>query len=386
MSVRNPELHQVSPGPSTSGVVLRQPVLLKLVGPSLIDPRSFGSQSFAVYGPGDVVYDTGPGSVLNSGLHDDPYRLIDGVLARDRVPGTYDVFFSGAQGVSGVGPNISGAIGVSGTAVYLQFTPSVPLNPNTEYQAVLMGDDIAGTYLEGSGRYLGVTSWTSASEFTQSGTASSGALGVVSSYDRILPTSEYDSDTGYNDRYTVTITSGHPNGAPKFTWQKASSVGTFPSEGAGLHDLGDNLLVQFSGNIQAGQVYTLDVYTPKPLETTYVWKFVTSELDASTPPSVPTPGDVVIDESGGGFVVAPVSDDPLVLVQTYPDNLDYAIREDLPAVVFEFNTELASGVTPDVSGILVHLSPLAGMPNITVNDSFYPSGIEVSGKYLKLWL
>lgn len=384
MSVANPQLQQVSPEHGVSGVVLRQPVLLKLVGPSLVDPRSFGSHTFAVYGPGDVVYDSGPGSILNSGIHDDPYRLVDGVLARDRVPGTYDIFFSGSQGVSGV--SASGVIGTSGTAVYLQFTPTVPLNPNTTYEAVLVGDDLAGSYIEGSGRYLGVTTWTSDAEFSVSGTASSGTLQVVSSYDRILPTSEYDSDTGYNDTYTVTITSGHSDGAPKFTWSQASSPGTYPSEGAGVHDLGNNLTIQFEGEIAAGQVYTLDVYAPKPLEDTFTWRFTTSQLDASTPPSVPTPGDVVIDQSGGGFVVTPVSDDPLVLVATYPEHLDYAIREDMPAVVFEFNTELASGVTPDVQDVLVHLSPLAGMPNIEVNDSFYPSGIEVSGIYLKLWL
>jgi hypothetical protein len=384
MSVRNPELQSVSPSPNVSGVVLRQPVLMAVVGPSLVDPRSFTSKTFAVYGPGDVVYDTGPGTLLNSGIHDDPYRLIDGVTIRDRLPGTYELFYSGSNGVSGL--TASGTIGTSGVVVYMQFTPSEPMAPNTVYQAVLVGDDNAGTFLEGSGRYLGVTSWTSDASFAQSGTSSSGVLSVLTSYDRILPTTVYDSDNGYNDTYTVTITSGHPQGAPKFNWSQSSSVGTFIGDGDGVHDLGDNLTIQFSGNIITGQVYTLDTYIPKPLENTFVWTFNTSNLDASTPPSVPTPGDVIIDDSGAGFIISTATSEPLSVVEAYPDHLEYAVRQDLPAIVLEFNKTLASGVTTDVSGIQISISPLAGMPNITVNDSFYPSGIEVSGKYLKLWL
>lgn len=383
MAVQNPELQSVSPAPGTSGVVLRQPILLAVVGPSLVDPRSFTSETFAVYGPGDVVLEPGAGTILNSGIHDDPYRLVDGPLRRDRIDGDYDLFFSGTAGVSGLAA--SGTIGTSGVVVYLQFTPSEPLQPNTDYQAVLVGDDLSGSFLEGSGRYLGLTSWTSDAQFAQSGVASSGTLEVRSSYDRILPTALYDSDTGYNDTYTVTITSGHPDGAPKFTWEKASSAGTFSGQGAGIHDVGDNLTFEFEGRTVAGQVYTLDVYTPKPLEDTFVWTFNTSELDAVTPPSVPTPGDTLIDNSGGGFVITETSDDPLVVVAAYPEHLEYAVRADLPAVVLEFNKPLASGVI-NPSGILIELSPLAGMPNVTANDSFYPSGVEVSGKYLKLWL
>jgi len=356
---------------------------MTILGPGLIDPRTFNSETFALYGPGDVVMDTGAGTLLNSGIHEDPYRLIDGPLRRDRVPGTYDMFFSGEAGISGV--TASGIIGISGTVMYLQFTPSVPLAPNTAYEALLVGDNLAGTYLEGSGRYLGPTTWTSDAEFTQSGTASSGIAQVNSSYDRILPTTLFDEDTGYNDTYTVTIISGNPDGSPDFTWSKESSAGTYSSDGGGIHSLGSNLTFEFVGLTITGQVYTLETYIPKPLETTYSWRFVTSELDASTPPVVVTPGDTVIDSSGGSFIIQPSTDGPLKVIDSYPENLEYAVISELGYIRLQFNKPLAQGVYA-VGNVDITSTPLLGLPTSEPPTSIIPGSLEVSGVYLTIHL
>ena len=390
MSINNPELQTVTP--VGSGVVLRQPIVMTFVGPSLIDPRSFSSNTFAIYGPGDVVYDTGPGTILNSGIVDSPYTLIDGAVIREQVAGEYELYLSGVSGYSEL--HASGNIGVSGTKVTCLFTVNQPLSPNTIYEAVLVGDDLASGYLEGSGRYLGIQSWTSESYFTQSGTVSSGTLGVQSSYDRILPTTIYDSSTGYNDTYTVTITSGSDFGAPKFSWGKASVGGTYPGEGAGIHDLGDNLTVQFSGQSIVGQEYTLDTYVPKPLTTTYSWKFLTSELDSSVPPTIPTPESVVFDNTAAGeILISPISStqEALKPLDTFPENYEYAVISGLQLVVFKFNKVLKPWLV--TSGIItttdfpLTITPLAGMPNITMNEgTIYPNLVEISGVYLKLWI
>jgi hypothetical protein len=385
MSVANPQLRSAIPIPVESGAVLRQPVYLTFTGPSLIDPRSWGPSTFAVYGPGDVIYDTGPGTILNSGIATDPYKLIDGITLRERVSGTFSITISGTSDY-----NISGYLGVSGTNVICTFVPGAPYRPNTQYEVVVVGDDEAGTYLEGSGRYLGVTSWTSNSYFTQSGPASSGICRVLTSYDNILPTPLWDIATGYNDTYSLAITSGSDIGAPQFLWSRAAYPGSYLGIGSGIHSLGFNLTLEFSGVIQSGQLYTLDVYIPKPLLTTYVWRFNTSEYDASEPPYIPVPPVTVIDETGGGFLITSGVPEELRVIDTWPTNLDYTIVSGLPCVIFQFNKTLdpylvTSGYI-NVNNFLVSVSPLAGMPNIQVNPSFYPSMIQISGIYMFLWL
>lgn len=365
---------------------------MTLIGPSLVDPRSWGSHTFAVYGPGDVVYDQGPGSILNSGLRDDPYTLIESVIIRDRIPGTYDLYFSGIGGTSPV--TASGYIGVSGTKVYARWTPTVPLRPNTQYQAVLVGEDIANDYIIGSGRYLGVTSWTSDEYWTASGVQSSGNLKTITSYDRILPTAYYDTDTGYNDTYTIEVISGSTIGAPKFQWSQRSSVGTYTAVGSGIHSLGDNLGVLFSGIINSGTIYTLDVYVPRPLETTYQWTFTTATLDASVPPTIPTPPPVIINQVGGGLVITQTPQTaapPLQVLETWPAKHEYAVVSGLPIIIINFNKPLKPWLV--TSGLIkntdfpIKLSPLMGMPNTSVQSrTVYPASIEVSGSYLKLWM
>lgn len=386
MSVDNPVVAQVNPTVNQSGVVLRQPIRVYFTGPSLIDPRSFSTRTFAVYGPGDVVTDTGAGTILNSGFVND-YQLIDGVVERDRVPGDYNIYLSGASGFTTL--TASGYIGTSQT-VLCEFVPSVPFNAETQYTAVLVGDD-ESNLLFGSGRYLGVTSWTSNAEFSlTSGAATSGGLIVETSYDRILPTSEYISATGYNDTYHVTITSVDTDGIPTFSWSKASG-GSYSGQGLGIHDLGNNLTFSFSGTIAANQKYSLDVYIPKPLEETYTWQFTTAQLNAVSPPATPTPGNVVIDNTGGGLVVTTYDETPLQLMRTWPENYEYAVVSGLPLIVLEFNKVLRDDLV--TSGIIttedfpINIQPLAGMPNVVSNQgTIYPSGVEVSGKYIKLWL
>lgn len=390
MSVAKPQLKSVDPG-SVSGVVLRQPIVMLFTGPSLIDPRSFGSSTFALYGPGDVVFENGPGTILNEQVETDPYKLIDGPVVRERIPGDFEIYLSGTGGLQTL---TSGQIGVSGTIVWGQFTPSVPLKPNTQYEAVIVGDDFPSGYLEGSGRYLGITSWTSDAQFAQSGTATSGTITVQTSYDRILPTNIYDSTTGYMDTYTITITSGHKTGQPKFTWEKESSVGTYSAEGSGIHDVGDNLTFLINGETLAGQVYTLDVFIPRPLEETYTWTFTTSELDASAPPTTPIPESVIIDETAGGTVLTPTTStsiDNLYIVDSWPVEWEYAVIQDLPVIILEFNKVLDPYLV--TSGIIgtddfpITLSPLMGMPNLEVEtQTVYPASLEISGIYLKLWM
>lgn len=389
MSVAKPTIKSISPA-AVSGVALRQPVVMLFTGPSLVDPRSFGEHTFAVYGPGDVVFDGGPGTILNEQVETNPYKLIDGEVVRERIPGTFELYLSG---VSGVETLTSGEIGTSGTIVWGQWTPSAPLKPNTQYEAVLVGDDFPSGYLEGSGRYLGVTSWTSDATFTQD-TASSGAITVLSSYDRILPTNIYDTNTGYMDTYTVTITSGNTTGTPEFTWEQSSVGGIYVAEGSGIHDVGDNLTFLISGTTVTGQVYTLDVFIPRPLETTYQWTFTTSELDTSAPPEVPTPESVIIDDTGGGLVLTPApstTSDTLKIVDSWPIDKEYAVVQDLPVIILEFNKELQPWLV--TSGLIsttdfpLSKTPLMGMPNIGVTaETVYPASLEVSGVYLKLWM
>lgn len=386
MSVANPQLFSVSPQPYGSGIVLRQPVIINFTGPSLIDPRSWGSHTFAIYGPGDVVYDQGPGTILNSGIVSNPYVLIDGVTLRERVTGNFSLTISGTGSYQ-----VSGNIGISGTNVLGTFIPDAPLRANTEYEVVLVGDDNAGHFLEGSGRYLGITSWTSDATFTKSGVQGSGNISILTSYDRILPSIVYDSTTGYNDTYRIVITSGSNIGQPLYTWSQLASPGTYPGNASGIQTFGNNLTFQFSGIFQSGEIYSLDVYIPKPLLKTYTWKFATSELNTVTPPYVPQPPPTVVDNTGGGFLITSgVSDGGLKIVGTWPDNLEYAVISGLPCVVFQFNKELdpylvISGKI-NISDFVIRTSPLAGMPNIAVTPSFYPSQLQVSGAYLFLWL
>lgn len=364
MSVE-PKVISVSPAPGCSGVVLRQPIVVTVSG--AVDPASWSDATFAVYGPGDIVTDTGPGTVLNeSGVFSSPYRLIDGATVRARISGSFSVAASGTNSV-------------------LTFAPANPLDPSTIYEAVLLGSDADA---------VGLVSWTSSGTFALSGTAGASPIAVAAPYSRTSRTTLYDPATGHNDVYTVTVVSGALG--PTWTWSQASApTDVYPFSGRGTFRLGNDLQIAIdpSGAYFPGDVYTLDVYVPVPLSTTAVWSFVTSELDAATPPTVPTPGPIVVDVNGGGLVVSPAPSivaNPLRVVATYPENLEYAVPSGLQAIVIQFNKDLRQDLV--VSGIItaadvpIILSPLLGLPNVYTNPSFVPSGLEVSGAYLKIWL
>jgi len=380
MAIGNPQLSGVSPASGETDVVLKPIVQLVFQGPSLIDPLTWNSGTFAIYGPGDVVIDAGPGTILNQDIQTDPYTLIDGAVFRERIDGTFRIYTSGLPPVSGI--VTSGTLGVSGSLVIAEFIPNIPLNAYTEYTIVLVGED-AMAWSTSTQIFPGVISWTSEAQFSGIAPVGSGILNVISSYTRTLPTILYDSPTGYNDTFQITITSGHENSAPKFTWSQDSDGTEYPSQGQGPHSLADEgILFEFSGIFVSGDVYRLDVYIPKPLTNSYIWSFTTSNISGSIPPTQSDEPQLIIDQTpGGGF--GPVSSDPsLVLVGSIPDQMDYMVPT-LSYILLEFNTVL-SGV--DVSGISITQSPLLGMPNISGGGTISPTSIEVSGKFLKLWL
>ena len=83
MALQVPTISGVTPTVNDTDVVLRPTIQINVGGQSLVDPLTWGPQTFAVYGPGDVVLESGPGTILNSGLDDAPYPLLDGPLRRD---------------------------------------------------------------------------------------------------------------------------------------------------------------------------------------------------------------------------------------------------------------------------------------------------------------
>jgi hypothetical protein len=379
MSVFVPRLSGVSPTHEETSVVLKPIIQLVFYGPSLIDPLTWNSGTFALYGPGDVVVESGPGTILNESIQTDPYSLIDGAIFRERVNGTYRVYTSGLPPVSGI--VISGTLGTSGSVVLAEFIPDVPLNAYTQYTAVVVGEE-ALDWSTSSKVFPGVTSWTSAATFTPSGTVS-GLVTVLTPYTRTLPTAFYTSGSGYNDTYTLIISSGSTVGAPKFTWEQESLGSIYPSEGQGPHDLGEGLTFEFSGVFISGEQFSLDVYVPKPLEDNYVWSFTTSDISGSTPPTQPVEPQLIIDQTpGGGF--GPVESVPdITIVDSIPDQMAYGVPSTLPYILLELNT-LVSGVDP--AGVLITQTPLLGMPNVSGGGTITPTTIEISGNFLKLWL
>ena len=379
MSVGFPELSGVWPEPDQTDVPVKPTIQLVFKGPSLIDPLTWNSGTIAVYGPGDVVIESGPGTILNQDIQTDPYTLIDGAVFRERIEGTYRVYTSGLPPVSGI--VTSGALGVDGSLIIAEFLPAVPLNAYTEYTIVVVGEE-AISWSTSSRVFPGVTSWTSEGTFAPSGSAA-GLITVLTPYTRTLPTAIWVSGTDYNDTYSIIISSGSDIGAPAFTWEQISDGDIFTGEGQGPHDLGEGLTFLFSGVFVSGEQYDLDVYIPQPLELNYIWKFTTSDVSGNTPPVQPIEPTLIIDQTpGGGF--GPVSSaSDVLLVNSVPAQMDYGVPATLPYILLEFNTTL-SGV--DVSGLTISQSPLLGMPNISGGGTISPISVEVSGKFLKLWL
>ena len=383
MAVNNPTLSGVWPANDDESIVLKPIIQLIFGGPSLIDPRTWNSGTFVVYGPGDVVYETGPGTLLNSGIILDPYVLIDGAVIRERIDGTYRLYTSGLPPTSGL--IASGYLGTNGSLVIAEFIPSTPLNAYTTYSAILAGED-ASSWLSNTAKiFPGITSWTSEAQFTPSG-AASGIVNILTSYTRTLPTILWDSATGYNDTYSLLITSGSTKGTPKFVWEQISDGSFYSSEGQGPHDLGEGLTFLLSGTFISGEQYDLDVYIPQPLARSYAWSFSTSEISGSVPPSFPIEPSLIIDltHDGGTF---PVTDEdvPLAILRTWPEDLDYGVRNDLPMIMIEFNKVLVSG-SLDISKLHIQCTPILGMPNYTGTGIITPAIVEYSGVYLKLWL
>ncbi|TFH51807.1 MAG: hypothetical protein E4H01_00075 [Lysobacterales bacterium] len=382
MSVGNPQLSGVSPVHEETSVVLKPIIQLVFTGPSLIDPLTWNSGTFALYGPGDVVIESGPGTILNQDIQTDPYTLIDGAVFRERIDGTYRVYTSGLPPTSGI--VTSGALGTAGSVIIAEFIPAVPLNAYTEYTAVLVGEE-ALSWSTSSMIFPGVTSWTSDAAFSGT-TATSGIVTVLTPYTRTLPTILHDSGTGYNDTYTLIVSSGSTIGAPKFTWEQTSDGAIYPSEGQGPHDLGEGLTFEFSGIFVSGEQYDLNVYIPKPLEDNFVWTFTTSNISGSTPPTEPDSPSLIIDLTPDGGM-APVSESsvPLQLVNTWPDDLAYGVRTDLPLIMLEFNKELVSG-SLDINKLQIRCTALLNMPNSSSTGLISPQTVEYSGVFLKLWL
>jgi len=381
MAVGNPIVLSVSPQPDATSVVLKPVIQVAFIGPSLIDTLTWTSGTFALYGPGDVSYESGPGTILNSGIITDPYTLIDGAVIREAIPGTFKIYSSGYPPASGI--ISSGNIGVSGTVIYAEFTPNEPLNAYTQYTAVLVGED-AEIWSITENTFLGVASWSSKPLFDTN--SISGIARVLTSYSRTLPTSSWVSGTGYNDTFRISITSGSVDGAPKFFWSQDSTGGTYASDGASPHNLGEGLTFEFSGIVSSGDTFSLDTYIPKALLKSYAWSFTTSTISGSTPPADVVSPDLIIDMTPDGGM-APVSETnvPLQLVATWPEDLAYGVRPDLPLIMLEFNKPLVSG-SLDITKFQIRCTPLLSLPNVSGTGLISPQIIEYSGVYLKLWL
>lgn len=446
MAIGAPTVSGVWPYPNDTDVILNPTIRVELVGPSLVDPRSFGEHSFALYGPGDVVLETGPGTILNSGLEDAPYPLLDGPLRRDRVAGSYALYTSGSSILSGV--ITLGNLGTSGAITYATFRPSTALAPNTEYAVVLLGDD--GLEWSSSAiKFPGVTSWTSDPTFSLRGVqrvavlppasalydgvlyvvdsggnadilvvclsngftyewfaiatgdlgtpdpitsgvlAADGIITVVNSYSRTTQTSLYNALTGYNDTFSIAITSG-TNGITEdlhFSWSKYSSPGDYPTinDTGQTHNLGDGLVLKFAGQFTVGSVYTLDTYIPKELVNSYVWRFNTGELNLSVPPSEPQNPTLIIDKTGDGLVVSSTSIAQLAMINALPYDNAYGVHTGLSKIQLEFNKPLLSGcITVDDISILA--SPFLNLPALSGTGRIVPTSIEFSGVYLNIYV
>lgn len=374
-----PVLSGVWPDPDDAGIPLKPTIQLEFVGPSLIDPLTWNSGTFALYGPGDVVYDSGPGTILNSGIQSDPYVLIDDAVIRERIGGTWRIYTSGQLPASGI---LSSDLGVSGTKILAEFLPAVPLAPYTQYTAVLVGED-ALAWTTTSQVFPGVTTWTSNPQFSGVGTTGSGVVNVLTPYTRTLETVVYEPTSGYNDTYRITITSGSSLGAPKFTWSQDSSPGLYSSYGTGPHDLGEGLTFEFSGLFEVGEQFNLDVYIPLALSQSYSWTFTTAPISGSTPPTEPVLPTLIIDQTiGGGFGPSVATSGPS-LVSSNPAQMDYGVPNTLSYILIEFDKNISS---INASGISINSLPLMGMPHIDGIGTITPTSVETSGKYVKIWL
>ena len=404
MALQVPTISGVSPVANDTDVLLRPVIEVVFGGQSLIDPLSWGASTFALYGPGDVVLESGPGSILNSGLDDAPYPLLDGPLRRDRCTGTYQVLISGTSGMA-TAESVLGGSGI----VLGRFTPDYPLNPNTTYVAVVVGNNASGILPAGDRRFLGITSYTSPSGFAQSGVinysgitpslsgATSGYIEVAQPYSKTLQTNQYNSSTGLNDIYTITIVSGTGNLEPgfKYKWSKASSGGTFTAtvSGADLsdrHNLGDGLQIDFNGPFTSGEIHTLNTYIPKPLALSITWKFSTGEITSyGTIPTQPGAISVVIDETAGGgwgvSTVAQTSGAQFYVIDSNPVHLEYDVATGLSYIELQFNKSISSGVYA-VSNVALTCTPLLGIPAPVASSGITPTRLETSGAYLKIYL
>lgn len=389
MAIDYPNVSGVIPSVSDTDVELRPTIQVIFGGPSLVDPLSWGSRSFALYGPGDVVLETGPGTILNSGMDDAPYPLLDGPLRRDNIEGTFDIYVSGQAQASGV--TTAGNLGVDGTYVIGLFTPSAPLNANTTYTAVIAGDDNID-FLTADRRYPGVTTWTSASGFSLTpAAATSGAISVLTPYQRNLQTNIYNASTGYNDTYTVTVTSGTGPYQTAFSWSKASSVGTyaFTVSGTEAIDFGYGLTTQFTGPFETGEVFELATYIPLPLLESVTWSFDTGTVSSyATPPSTPPAVSIVIDDTATGGIGVGTSTNgvgQLRVISTWPPALDYDVDAQLPYISIEFNKTLTAGAI-SFDEVTVQTTPLLGLPTVQSPLGITPSMIETSGRFMTIWL
>lgn len=386
MAINPPTISGVIPSVNDTDVQLKPTVQVIFGGGNLIDPLTWGARSFVLYGPGDVVLESGPGTILNSGLEDAPYPLLDGPLRRDKIEGTYDIHISGHAQASGI--MYPGYIGGNNLVIGL-FTPDAPLNAMTEYTAVLLGHN-STEYITSDRRFPGITTFTSPSGFISS--AVSGFIVVTEPYNGTLQTSEYDSSTGQNDTYTVTITSGtSAAGVTKYTWSKASSPGSFASIAATdeTQTFGHGLHLEFVGSFNAGETFTLPVFIPIPLAETFVWKFHTGQItEYATPPVVPQVQSIAIDntvEGGHTFDSVAASAGELYVVSSWPPQLDYDVSANLPYIQIEFNKELQSGVYI-FENASISTTPLLGLPVALDPEDFSPSLVEASGRYLTIWL
>jgi hypothetical protein len=180
--------------------------------------------------------------------------------------------------------------------------------------------------------------------------------------------------------------SGSTEGAPQFIWEQISNSYFYTGEGRGPHDLGEGLTFEFSGVFISGEQYDLDVYIPQPLARSYAWSFSTSEISGSIPPIFPVEPSLIIDLTpDGGTAPTTDGDVPLAVLRTWPEDLAYGVRNDLPMIMLEFNKVLTSG-SLDIDKLHIQCTPILGMPNYSGTGSITPIIVEYSGVFLKLWL
>lgn len=390
MALSIPVISGVSPAVNDTDVQLRPVIQVIFGGAQLIDPLTWDNRTFALYGPGDVVLDAGPGTILNSGMSDAPYPILDGPLRRDRVEGDFNLFISGTSGLD----TAESIIGSGQPYVIGRFIPSVPLNPNTTYVVVILGDDGSVFVNDNERRFGGVTSYTSPSGFISTAPPTSGFIQVVRPYSRTLETSVYDATTGFNDTYTITITSGSGPYGFKYEWNKLSSPGNFNAIVSGttdVHDLGDGLRINFQGTFALGEIYELNTYIPQPLPSSTVWSFSTGDvLQYDTPPEEPPCISLIIDNTDDGGLVVDTTTDATSGTQFYvvgsdPANLDYDIDPNLGFIELEFNENILSGVY-DVSNVEVTTTPILGISGSITPVTIVPTRLETSGKFLRIIL